>query len=126
MISRATVRIQVERDDDAARVSAVLEALGYVVVRDLVEGEAASRLRWAVDRVARRYKLTLREQNVLEHVLAGRTNAEIAGELDVSRATVKWHMRNVFTKTFVCDREGLLRLALQLDRAPSSTSEIVA
>lgn len=125
MISRATVRIQVEHDDDAARVSAVLEALGYDVVRDLTEGEAASRLRWAVDRVARRYKLTLREQDVLEHVLAGHTNAEIAGELDVSRATIKWHMHNVFAKTLTSDREALLRLALQLDRPPRA-SEIVA
>jgi DNA-binding CsgD family transcriptional regulator len=108
------VRIWVERDDDANRISAVLEALGYTVLRELEEGDGPSRLRWAVDRLSRRHKLTLREQDILERVLAGRNNDEIGNDLEISRATVKWHMHNVFAKTNTGNRENLLRLALQL------------
>lgn len=108
------VRVWVERDDDANRISAVLEALGYTVLRELEEGDGPSRLRWAVNRLARRHKLTLREQDILERVLAGRNNDEIGVDLEISRATVKWHMHNVFAKTNTGNRESLLRLALQL------------
>ncbi|MFV8749919.1 LuxR C-terminal-related transcriptional regulator [Nannocystaceae bacterium ST9] len=108
------VRIWVERDDDANRISAVLEALGYTVLRELEEGDGPSRLRWAVNRLSRRHKLTLREQDILERVLAGRNNDEIGRDLEISRATVKWHMHNVFAKTNTGNRESLLRLALQL------------
>jgi DNA-binding CsgD family transcriptional regulator len=108
------VRIWVNHDDDANRVSAVLEALGYCVLRELEEGDGPTRLRWAVNRLARRHKLTAREQEILERVLAGRNNEEISKDLAISRATVKWHMHNIFAKTNTGNRESLLRLALQL------------
>lgn len=108
------VRIWVDRDEDANRVSAVLEALGYTVLRELEEGDGPARLRWAVNRLARRHKLTSREQDILERVLAGRNNEDIGGDLEISRATVKWHMHNIFAKTNTGNRESLLRLALQL------------
>lgn len=119
------VRIWVATDEDANRVSAVLEALGYVVVRELEEGDGPARLRWAVQRLATRHKLTVREQDILECVLGGRNNDEIAGDLEISRATVKWHMHNVFAKTNTSNRESLLRLALQLGgaRPPKSATE---
>ncbi|WP_258182880.1 response regulator transcription factor [Enhygromyxa salina] len=94
--------------------SAVLEALGYTVLRELEQGDGPSRLRWAVNRLARRHKLTAREQDILECVLAGRNNGEIGLDLEISRATVKWHMHNIFAKTNTSNRESLLRLALQL------------
>lgn len=108
------VHIRVAHDDDATRISAVLEALGYSVLRQLDEGDGPQRLRWAVTRLARRHKLTSREQDILELVLEGRTNTQIGRMLDISRATVKWHMHNVFAKTNTGTRESLLRLALQL------------
>lgn len=108
------VHIRVAHDDDATRISAVLEALGYSVLRQLDEGDGPQRLRWAVTRLARRHKLTSREQDILELVLEGRTNTQIGRVLDISRATVKWHMHNVFAKTNTGTRESLLRLSLQL------------
>jgi DNA-binding CsgD family transcriptional regulator len=108
------VHIRVAHDDDASRISAVLEALGYSVQRQLDEGDGPQRLRWAVNRLARRHKLTSREQDILELVLEGRANAQIGRALEISRATVKWHMHNVFAKTNTGNRESLLRLALQL------------
>ena len=108
------IRIWVAADEDANRVSAVLEALGYTVLRELSEGDGPARLRWAVNRLATRHKLTAREQDILERVLAGRNNEEIGKDLEISRATVKWHMHNIFAKTNTGNRESLLRLALQL------------
>ncbi|KIG16931.1 hypothetical protein DB30_03915 [Enhygromyxa salina] len=108
------VHIRVTRDDDASRIAAVLEALGYSVLRQLDEGDGPQRLRWAVNRLARRHKLTNREQDILELVLEGRSNEQIGRALEISRATVKWHMHNVFAKTNSGNRESLLRLALQL------------
>ncbi|KIG19339.1 hypothetical protein DB30_03895 [Enhygromyxa salina] len=104
--------------------SAVLEALGYCVLRELEEGDGPTRLRWAVNRLARRHKLTAREQEILERVLAGRNNEEISKDLEISRATVKWHMHNIFAKSNTGNRESLLRLALQL--GGSNRSEEVA
>jgi DNA-binding CsgD family transcriptional regulator len=111
---RSEVRIWVDDDDDADRVGAVLEALGYTVLRELDEGEGSTRLRWAVARLTRQHKLTAREQDILERVLAGSNNREIASALEISRATVKWHMHNIFAKTNTGNRESLLRLALQI------------
>ena len=120
------VRIWVERDDDAHKVSAVLEALGYTVLRELEEGDGPARLRWAVNRLAQRHKLTPREQDILQLVLGGRNNEDISKDLDISRATVKWHMHNIFAKSNTGNRESLLRLALQLGgatRPPNGASE---
>ena len=120
------VRIWVEHDDDANRVSAVLEALGYTVLRELEEGDGPARLRWAVNRLARRHKLTSREQDILERVLAGRNNEDIGSDLEISRATVKWHLHNIFAKTDTGTREDLLRLALQLGSVSERGRESVA
>jgi DNA-binding CsgD family transcriptional regulator len=114
MTTSNQVHIRVNHDDDANRISAVLEALGYSVLRELEEGDAPSRLHWAVTRLARFHKLTEREQDLLECVLSGKTNEEIGRTLEISRATVKWHMHNIFAKTNTGNRESLLRLALQL------------
>jgi len=108
------VHIRVAHDHDAGRISAVLEALGYKVVRELDEGDGPARLHWAVNRLGQRHRLTLREQDILERVLCGSSNQDIGRELQISRATVKWHMHNVFAKTNTNNRESLLRLALQL------------
>jgi DNA-binding CsgD family transcriptional regulator len=120
------VHIRVAHDDDATRISAVLEALGYCVLRQLDEGDGPQRLRWAVTRLARHHKLTSREQDILELVLEGRTNTQIGRVLDISRATVKWHMHNVFAKTNTGTRESLLRLALQLGGSGSVAPSPIA
>lgn len=51
------------------------------------------------DHFAAHHDLSPREREVLRLVLAERSNAEIASELFVSEATVKFHVRNVLRKT---------------------------
>jgi DNA-binding CsgD family transcriptional regulator len=108
------VTIQVATDADASRISAVLEAVGFQVVRALDEGDAPARLAWAVESLSQRHGLTEREREVLTGVLEGLDNAGLARALQISRATVKWHLHNVFAKTGTQNREALLRAALQL------------
>jgi DNA-binding CsgD family transcriptional regulator len=110
------VRFAVEDDEQANKITALLEALGYEAVRELDHGSPQTRLRWAVQRLANAAHLTERERDILDRVLQGRLNSEIGEELGISKATVKWHMHNIFTKTGATTREALLREALQLGR----------
>lgn len=48
--------------------------------------------------------LTPREAEVLRLIAAGRSNAEIAGELFISAVTVKTHINNLFAKAGLRDR----------------------
>jgi DNA-binding CsgD family transcriptional regulator len=111
------VIIRVAADADATRITALLEALGYTVARALDEGDGPSRLAWAVDRLSRHHSLTEREREMLAGVLAGLDNRGLSESLGITRATVKWHMHNVFAKTGTQNREALLRAALQLGDA---------
>jgi DNA-binding CsgD family transcriptional regulator len=117
------VRFAVEDDEQANKITALLEALGYEAVRELDHGSPQTRLRWAVQRLASAAKLTDRERDILDRVLQGRLNTEIGEELGISKATVKWHMHNIFTKTGATTREALLREALQLGRSGPEPDE---
>jgi DNA-binding CsgD family transcriptional regulator len=48
--------------------------------------------------------LTPREIEILQLVLAGRTNKEIAAEIFVSEKTVEFHLNNIYTKVGVRKR----------------------
>jgi DNA-binding CsgD family transcriptional regulator len=119
------VHIRVATDADATRITALLEALGYRVVRRLDDADGRTRLDWAIERISRAHRLTTREREVLEGVLEGDSNERLATRLGLSRATVKWHLHNVFSKTNVGNREALLRAALDLPQAVGDTTEIV-
>ena len=53
-------------------------------------------------------ELTDRENDVLRLMAAGAINTEIAEDLDVSEATVKTHVSNIFAKLAVRDRAGAI------------------
>lgn len=63
-------------------------------------------------RCERRTNLTLREENVLQLLTERRSNKEIATELGVSIATVKFHLGNLFAKLGVHDRYSAVDKAL--------------
>jgi DNA-binding NarL/FixJ family response regulator len=58
--------------------------------------------------------LTTREREVLSHLVAGRTNAEIARDLFISDKTVSVHVTNVLRKTGTHNRIDAASLALRL------------
>jgi two-component system NarL family response regulator len=57
--------------------------------------------------------LTARELDVLERIVAGRSNKEIASDLDISEATVKTHINSLLGKLGVGDRTHAATVAIQ-------------
>ena len=57
--------------------------------------------------------LTVREQEVLQLILFGKSNREIAGDLFISENTVKTHARNIFSKYDVSSRAELISTLLK-------------
>ncbi len=57
--------------------------------------------------------LTAREQQVLELMVAGRSNPEIAQQLVVSRSTAKFHVSSILSKMGVSSRTEAVAVALK-------------
>ncbi|MBV9156146.1 MAG: response regulator transcription factor [Acidobacteriaceae bacterium] len=57
--------------------------------------------------------LTAREQEVLELIVAGKSNKEIGTSLNISEATVKTHVNNILSKLGVTDRTQAATTAIQ-------------
>jgi len=65
--------------------------------------------------LAQTYGLTPAEARVAERLLAGAANlAEVAASLDVSHATVKTHLSQVFAKTGVSRQADLIALMYRM------------
>ena len=67
-------------------------------------------------------KISRREQEVLDGVLQGLGNKEIASRLRVSERTVKFHVSSLLAKFGVTDRIALSR-EVSLSRIPAGTTE---
>ena len=61
-------------------------------------------------------RLTRREREVLDQLVHGRSNRQIATSLGISERTVKNHLRNMFTKLGVTDRTSAVVKALAKQR----------
>ena len=61
------------------------------------------------------FDLTDRERDVLELMVEGLTNPQIADRLIVSRSTVKFHVSNILSKLGASSRTEAVSLALQHD-----------
>jgi DNA-binding NarL/FixJ family response regulator len=70
--------------------------------------------------------LTEREQEVLALVVRGLRNDEIAHELVISLATVKYHLGHLFAKLVVSSRTELVRVALQRHLCPELSGSCVS
>ncbi len=71
--------------------------------------EEVGRQNRALTKQAReQYRLTPREQEVLEHLVRGLTNKQIANLLAISEATVKEHIKQIKKKTHSTTRTGIL------------------
>lgn len=59
------------------------------------------------------FELSERELEILERVMEGLTNKEIAAELFVSPWTIKTHIKNIYEKMHVNSRAAAVRLAMK-------------
>ncbi|MCW8914438.1 MAG: response regulator transcription factor [Magnetovibrio sp.] len=57
--------------------------------------------------------LTQRETEILTHLVDGKTNKEIARELDLQEITVKIHVRNIYRKIGAQNRAQAVKITLQ-------------
>ncbi|HUA67747.1 MAG TPA: response regulator transcription factor [Candidatus Saccharimonadales bacterium] len=76
--------------------------------------------RWVPEEVAKRLasrrlfeELTSRELLVLNEVVKGLANKQIADVLNISENTVKWHLKNILAKLCVADRAEAVAVAIQ-------------
>lgn len=69
-------------------------------------------------------KLSKRERMVLELLVGGMTNKEIARSIDLQEATVKIHVKNIYRKMGVANRAQAVRTAIQPDWAGYSSTQI--
>jgi two-component system NarL family response regulator len=63
-------------------------------------------------------ELTPRESDVLEQIVHGKSNKEIAAELEISEATVKTHINSLLGKLGVTDRTQAATAAIQRGIVP--------
>jgi len=83
--------------------SMTLTAIRQVAAGQMVFPQAARR--WlAPPTLADPNRLTEREESVLARVAEGKSNAKIAAELNLSESTIKFHLRNLFAKLGVANR----------------------
>jgi LuxR family transcriptional regulator, regulator of acetate metabolism len=92
-------------------------AIDLAVERDAPAGDEPGRAQGGD--AALRDLLTRRELDVLEHMVRGETNADIARALVVSEGTVKFHVKNILRKLHASNRaeatSRYLRLSLRHD-----------
>lgn len=70
---------------------------------------------------ARFASLSEREREVLSHVLRGRLNKQIAGDLEINERTVKLHRASIMAKLGVRSVAALVQLVQEADIAPPAS-----
>lgn len=77
-------------------------------------------------RIALVEALTLREQEILQLIIQGKANREIATALFIELSTVKWYIRQIYTKLGVHNRRQAIVRARDLDLLVADDEDIVA
>jgi two-component system, LuxR family, response regulator TtrR len=85
------------------------------LVRQCLARSSDSRAHDSADRLAldRLERLTLRERQVLDLIVAGRLNKQIADDLDISIKTVEAHRANIMSKLDARTMADLMKTALR-------------
>jgi len=85
------------------------------VIRDVHAGQRPVRpdVQARLEDRAARPTLTQREVDVLQLVLEGQRNKEVAASLSITEDTVQAHLKNIFTKLDVHDRTAAVYVALR-------------
>jgi FixJ family two-component response regulator len=95
----------------------ILDAVARALARDAREREARDRQR---ELLARFDRLTEREREVLSHVVQGRLNKQIAGDLGIHERTVKLHRTAITMKLKVQSVAELTRLTQEAGIFPEA------
>ena len=66
------------------------------------------RHKFSLEKAKEQFHLTDRETEVIEHLMKGWTNKEIANEIAISEQTVKEHIKHIMDKTQTSTRTGIL------------------
>ena len=85
---------------DASRVLIILEQI-------------TQRQGFSLERAKEQFHFTSRETEVIEHLMKGWTNKEIANAITISELTVKEHIKHIMDKTLTSTRTGILVKILQ-------------
>lgn len=80
------------------------------VVKTKVEIEGEENRTSPLEKFSANYGLSAREVEVLEQILAGKSNNEISEALFISGNTVKFHMKNILKKTECANRTELISM----------------
>jgi two-component system NarL family response regulator len=85
------------------------------VIRDVHAGgrPVSDHVRRSLERRAQHPALTAREVQVMELLIEGRRNKEIAAILNISEDTVPAHLKKIFSKLRVNDRNAAMNVALR-------------
>jgi len=73
-------------------------------------GTDSGNMQLTFDDMAKQYKLTLRERELLRYVYQGKSSPEIAALLNISANTVKRHLSNMYAKIGINSRIELIHL----------------
>jgi two-component system nitrate/nitrite response regulator NarL len=107
------VRAYLTKDSDRATICDAVAAVarGQTVLAPEVQAGLADQVRQRErhDRPA----LSPREHQILERTATGRSAPEIARELNISTATVKTHLRNIYEKLGVSERAAAVAEAMR-------------
>ena len=100
-------------DDD------LLKAVGVAIEKDRVQRQQRAEV---ADILQRLDTLTPREREVLEHVITGQLNKQIAADLGTGEHTIKVHRARVMEKMGVVSLADLVRAAERLGLGKSGSS----
>jgi FixJ family two-component response regulator len=95
--------------------SELLDAVARALVRADAEGQERRRLQ---ELRARYERLTVREQEVLAHLISGQLNKQVGFDLGISEQTTKIHRHRVLEKMGADSIADLVRMAADLGIAP--------
>jgi len=70
-----------------------------------------------------RYRITDREEEIVQHIISGQPTKKIAAELGLAERTVKAHITNIYNKLGVGNRIQLLNLLKEYDLFPEHSAE---
>jgi DNA-binding NarL/FixJ family response regulator len=120
----AVVMLTGSDDPGLAREALMQGARGFVhksaepehlvsTLRAVVSGRGSAVVVADLPRAGAEYGLTAREQDVLTGIWRGLTSTEISSELNISRATVRHHVRQIYAKLDVHSRLEAVRVLLE-------------